>query len=379
MQGRSISGNCSRARIRSRIVLYDEPPVKELKNDCDASLDRLLAGTLKAREGAAPAGACLDAETLAAWADQALDARERAMAEAHAADCGRCQALLAAMIRTAPPAVAAAPSWWWMPALGWLVPLTAAATALAIWVAVPNRAPIQVSDGGAAAVDQAVPADQAAPARAPARPAAAAPAPSADLKAKAAENEPPAVVRERQESAALDKQTAQAPPAPAGVLSEAVTIAPAASSAADSALPRTAPGEPRALGAATARMSTFANAMQDVIVSSNPATRFRLLPGGGVQRSADGGATWRTEVTGATETLTAGSSPSPSVCWLIGPSGAVFLSSDGRTWRHLAVPEAEDLRAVTATDNEHATVTTVGGHTFVTTDGGQTWSRAPEI
>jgi hypothetical protein len=353
--------------------------VKELKHDRDASVDRLLAGTLKARAGAAPPGTCFDAETVAAWADDALNTRERAIAEAHAADCGRCQALLAAMVRTAPPAPAAAPSWWRMPALRWLVPLTAAATALAIWVAVPNRAPVQVSDGGAQAVDQAVPADQATPAQVPAPRAASAPAPSADLQAKAAENGPPAAVRERQESAALDKQTAQAPPAPAGALSESIAIAPAASPAADATLPKPAPGEPRALGAATARMSTFANAMEVVIVSSNPATRFRLLPGGGVQRSADGGATWRTEITGATETLTAGSSPSPSVCWLIGPSGAVFLSADGRSWRRLVFPEAEDLRAVTATDSENATVTTVGGRTFVTTDGGQTWSRNPNL
>jgi bacterioferritin-associated ferredoxin len=360
--------------------------VKELKNDRDASVDRLLAGTLKARQGAAPAGACLDAETLAAWADQALDARELAIAEAHAADCGRCQALLAAMVRTAPPAAAATPSWWRMPALGWLVPLTAAATAVAIWVAVPNRAPVQVSDGGVAAVDKAVPADraaaadQAAPAQVPARPTASAPAPPAELQAKAAENVSPAAVRERQESAALDKQTAaQSLPAPAGALAESITITPAAPADADALRPRTAPGEPRALGAASARMSTFANAMQVVIVSSNPATRFRLLPGGGVQRSADGGATWRTEVTGATDTLTAGASPSPSVCWLIGPSGAVFLSTDGRSWRRLAFPEAEDLRAVTASDKENATITTVSGHIFVTADAGQTWARSPDI
>jgi hypothetical protein len=352
--------------------------VKESQNDRDASLDRLLPSALKARDGAAPASACLDSETVAAWADQALDARARAIAEAHAADCERCQALLAAMVRTAPPA-AAAPSWFRVSALRWLVPLTAAATAWAIWVAVPNRAPVQVSDGGVAAVDQAVPADQATPAQEPARPTASAPAPPAELQAKAGENRPPAAVRERQESAALDKQTAQAPAAPVGALSESVTIAPAAPPTADAPLSRTAPAAPRALGAAAARMSTFANAMDMVIVSSNPATRFRLLPGGGVQRSADGGATWRTEITGATETLTAGASPSPSVCWLIGPSGAVFLSTDGRSWRRLAFPEAEDLRAVTATDSENATVTTVGGHTFVTTDAGQTWSRNPDL
>src|SRR5215217_5652679 len=147
MPGRSTSAICSRARNQRRIVLYDEPPVKELSNDRNAAVDRVLPGTLKAREGAAPLDACLDAETVAAWADAALDASERAIAEAHAADCARCQAPLAAMIRTAPVPVAT-PAWWRMPAFRWLVPLTAAATALAIWVTVPERAQVQVSDGG---------------------------------------------------------------------------------------------------------------------------------------------------------------------------------------------------------------------------------------
>jgi photosystem II stability/assembly factor-like uncharacterized protein len=128
----------------------------------------------------------------------------------------------------------------------------------------------------------------------------------------------------------------------------------------------------------SARASALANAPETVIVSSNPATRFRLLRGGDVQRSADAGATWRTESTGATVALTAGASPSPSVCWLVGPAGAVRLSTDGRSWRRVAFPEPVDLRAVTATDTENATVTTVDGRSFVTTDAGQTWTRAPE-
>jgi hypothetical protein len=45
-----------------------------------------------------------------------------------------------------------------MPALRWLVPLTVAATAFVIWVALPSRAPIQQSDSPAAAVDQVAPA-----------------------------------------------------------------------------------------------------------------------------------------------------------------------------------------------------------------------------
>jgi photosystem II stability/assembly factor-like uncharacterized protein len=126
-------------------------------------------------------------------------------------------------------------------------------------------------------------------------------------------------------------------------------------------------------------VSIPANRFETVIVSSNPATRFRLLPGGGVQRSADGGATWRNEVTGATDTLAAGSSPSPSVCWLVGPRGTIVLTTGGNTWRRIAFPEAVDLRAVVATDGENATVTTADGRSFMTTDAGANWSRTPDF
>ena len=358
-----------------------------MKNDKDASVDRLLAGALKGRADVAPEGACLDAETLAAWADEALDARERAIAEAHAADCARCQALLAAMVKTM-PAPSAAKSLFRKPSLWWLVPMTSAATALVIWLAVPNRAPVQQSDSAAMVVDQVAPAPRSVP--------------PADAQAKVqAEAEPrtkvatgqdapaftqPPAARERQEAAALAKQAAPAAPQSANALSDRVIVGGAAPLAGAAPLPSAAPAAPPSAGsaaggaiAAPARTFAFANPLDSVIVSSNPATRLRLLPGGGVQRSADGGATWRTEVTGATETLTAGASPSPSVCWLIGPSGTVLLSTDGRSWRRLAFPEAVDLRSVTATDNETATVTTVDGRAFVTTDSGRTWSRAPGV
>ena len=61
-----------------------------MKADRDASMDQLLASTLKSRATAAKGDSCLDVETLAAWADGALDARERAAAEAA---CGRLRAL----------------------------------------------------------------------------------------------------------------------------------------------------------------------------------------------------------------------------------------------------------------------------------------------
>lgn len=366
--------------------------MKDKKNNPDASVDRLLASALTVRPEA-PVGACLDADAFAAWADGALDPRERARAEAHAADCARCQQLLAAMVRTLPPP-AMAKSPWRMPALAWLVPITAAATALVVWIAVPKPAPVQVSEV-AATVDQVEPAPRSARSSEP-------DVPANDSKAKVqAETEPqrqvaserdvsgspgPASPRESAAVAPLAKEAS--PPKSANTLSEAVTISPAAPASGSAPPPALAPAAPlqsadstvrREVPLASGRVSAFATAPESVIVSSNPATRFRLLRGGGVQRSADAGATWRTEVTGATETLTAGVSPSPSVCWLIGPGGSVVLSTSGSLWRRLAFPEAVDLRAISATDGENATVTTADGRVFVTADGGRTWSRMPGI
>jgi photosystem II stability/assembly factor-like uncharacterized protein len=110
-----------------------------------------------------------------------------------------------------------------------------------------------------------------------------------------------------------------------------------------------------------------------VITSTNPLNRWRILPGGDVERSTDGGSTWLHQQTGAMTALTAGASPSPSVCWLVGLRGIVLLSADGSTWRRVAFSDAIDLVAVRATDDKTATVTAADGRSFETTDGGATW------
>ena len=108
---------------------------REPVND-EREQNRWLANTL--RQYPASADACLDAETLAAWADGGLGSQAAAAVELHASSCSRCTAVLAAMAGTAsgrPPVHA----WTPMRLLRWLVPLTAAATAIALWVVVPNR------------------------------------------------------------------------------------------------------------------------------------------------------------------------------------------------------------------------------------------------
>src|SRR5688500_7801958 len=60
-----------------------------------------------------------------------------ARAERHASDCARCQAMLAAMARTAQSEAPRA--WWRTLSASWLVPAAAAATAFALWVAVDRE------------------------------------------------------------------------------------------------------------------------------------------------------------------------------------------------------------------------------------------------
>lgn len=355
--------------------------MKDLNRDPDPSLDRLLAGALKARAVSAPTDACLDADTLAEWADQALSARERSAVEAHAADCARCQALIAAMVKTAPSPVAAAAAWR-RPALGWLIPAAAIAAAIVVWVIVPGRGPIQQSDRPESSIAEVATAPAA---KAPASPEPktsslrrdAAPSGAPELTAQPSAPPAGSTAAKKQETGALDKVTAStnAPlhsdSAVSGVTARAAAP-PTAESVSVLPPPSTALAE-RNLAAARI------GAPETVIVSTNPASRWRIVPGGNVQRSADGGSTWQLQRTGATVTLAAGASPSPSVCWLVGPDGMVLLSTDDRSWRRIAFPEATPLIAVSAIDDRTATVTAADGRKFSTSDAGVTWEREGAI
>src|SRR5438034_66013 len=133
--------------------------------------DRAIERLLRERPGGGSSsvrGVCLDIDTLAGWMDDALGEEERAAAESHAADCGRCQALLAALAKTTPVAPESR-AWWRRPAFAWSVPLTAAATALVIWIATPGldqRAArvVSVADSKTTAGSPSAPVPAAAPA-----------------------------------------------------------------------------------------------------------------------------------------------------------------------------------------------------------------------
>jgi hypothetical protein len=406
--------------------------VNKEQQDRESSLERLMRDPLRAPvsdvSDTSGTSRCLDANTLAAWAEQTLSARERAAVEAHAADCGRCQAMLAAMVRATPVPVAA--PWWRVHMMAWMVPMTAGAAALIVWTLLPARTTFESRQAATQIAEPAAPPAPATPPparafadndaakkpakddslrEAPRKEAAAdqerarqtgfrransadKPAVSSLAKTEAAPAEakgrvagaaepPPAAERDVRAKATADALTVARPPAapaaapaPPPVAAAPVASAPAAPSPQRSAVG----GVAGAANAAEARgdrlMARAAAAPVIQIVSPNPSNRWRLLPGGAVQHSTDGGSTWETQPTGADVTLTAGASPAPVVCWLVGPRGRVVVSRDGATWKLVPLAEPIDLVSIRATDDKSASVTAADGRTFATTDGGVTWT-----
>lgn len=103
--------------------------------------------------------------------------------------------------------------------------------------------------------------------------------------------------------------------------------------------------------------------------------RRRRARGGTVDYSTDAAVTWLPASSPGGLEITAGSSPSATVCWLVGRGGLVLVSADGRTFMRMPFPEAADLTSVVAASASTATVGTKDGSAFATDNGGRTWRR----
>ena len=100
---------------------------------------------------------------------------------------------------------------------------------------------------------------------------------------------------------------------------------------------------------------------------------YRIAKGGFVEISEDGGATWQGQLLNPSAEFTAGSAPEPRICWLVGRSGIVFLTEDGKSWRKLPSPTSEDLVVVVAKSASNATVTATDDQRWSTDDAGKNW------
>jgi hypothetical protein len=274
---------------------------------------------------------CPDAEMLAAWSDGDLRADERSRVEAHTAVCGRCQAHLAAIARTAaaePQVVAHGKHFRVWP---WLVPAAGAVAAVTVWVIVQPPARVPQPRQQTSQVQARDEADKPA-------------------EAKQLQSPPPAAGAARAPHAAERKLEASANERRARA-NEAPAEAPAA--------------------AAPAPVTVNEEIVVDTMQRRADAVDLRGLV---VHRSPEGHVTWEARE-GISAQLTAGASPSASIIWLVGKSGLVLLTTDSRSWRRVPFPEAVDLTGVEASGDTNATVTTADARVFTTSDGGLTWQR----
>jgi len=308
----------------------------------ETSIDTLLRNRFRAvpPAGGAPAP-CVNAETIAAWAEGRLPAREAATVEAHLADCASCQEVLAVFARTETESVGPAVS-----GLGWIrwrwaVPLAVAATAAAIWVAVPDR------DGSVdefeRTVASAIETTQA-PAHPPVATDAVAPSPS-----------PPPIVRPPESPAPSfadradnkEKDATQQAAKPKRDLKEEAAEGFAARQAAAPAERAAAPAAPPPPAAASAPPPAAQD--QARLRAEQRVDLLRQTPA--IEAVGIGGLRWR-----------------------IGPPGRLERSLDsGQTWQPVPLPQGIEVTGVRAADNS-AIVTTADGRQFRTDDRGATWT-----
>ena len=329
----------------------------------DESVQQLLRRTAAGRDSPHAKGDCLDAETLAAWFDGSLPGAQRDAAQTHAADCERCLTVLAA-IAQATPASAPVRGFSWL-SVRWLVPLTTAAVAITAWVLIGQPSPSRTAPPPAAppAVDAVTQAEPIQELKERERQA------NQQTRADAAEKRPATSAREKALAKAQPSEQAAAKQSAAAVRPPLADAAPPAAAVATPAAP---------LSRAEAKderlqLKARAAAPADTIVSPDPNSRWRMN-GRSIERSTDGGRTWKSQPPGTDLDLNAGSSPAPAVCWIVGKGGLVLLSTDGETWRRLSFPDASvDLVAVTAIDGLTATVTAANGRVYRTLDAGRSW------
>lgn len=313
-------------------------------HDRDRALDQALKAALGRRDDAPITPACLDGETLAAWIDGGLDAQSVAMAEAHAANCVRCQAMLGTLARATPAVTASGGSpvrlWRW-----WLAPLAAGAAAVTLWMVVPTdrySAPPQKAEV------------QVAPESQPARERDAVAPPTARL-----QNSGPAVAKDAQAGGKLvDNAARKHSAADAAAFDESKRKA-------EALMKQDKPAErgDRAELRAPEEQASAKVAAPAVPPPAAPALgqlRAQIAMPSGVQ-------------------ITTSSSPSSTITWFVGRAGVVLLTTDGRTVTRVPFPEATDLTAVDASDARIAVVTTIDGRIFRTDDGGKTWRRSAEL
>jgi len=287
----------------------------------------------------------VDAELLAAWSEGSLPKDEAAQVESHLADCSSCQEMLAVFARTEPPAMVPVPqvpapvvsgfrrTWWqWR----WAIPIAAAATVAAIWVAIPeDERTAQLNPTVSPSVSER---------------AAQPPATAADAAAPALEKKPEQKpVAPRRDASGLSENRAEKT-APAGKVDSfgpapkeqdqdlKAEAAQAPASAAAAATPPAAQGQAASQASPTqrrleveARSGLQRQAAE--VISPDPLVRWRIVPTNRLERSTNGGKTWDVVTLPPSITPTGITAPSANTAVVTASDGRQFSTDDqGKTW-----------------------------------------------
>ena len=110
------------------------------------------------------------------------------------------------------------------------------------------------------------------------------------------------------------------------------------------------------------------------IPTPDPKILWMIAGPGAIQKSENGGASWKTEYLDTRALLVAGAAPSAKICWLVGANGTILRTTNGAHWKTISAPAVADFVRVEAVDALTATVTAMDGRKFSTSDGGKSWS-----
>jgi hypothetical protein len=116
---------------------------------------------------------------------------------------------------------------------------------------------------------------------------------------------------------------------------------------------------------------------QKIIHTPDPSVLWRIAGGGFIERSENGGATWRGQLPAANAQLAAGAAPTRKVLWLVGENGMILVTKDAVHWKKIPPPVPSDFVSVDAKSASSATVTVVDGQKFSTSNAGKKWVPAP--
>jgi Photosynthesis system II assembly factor YCF48 len=128
----------------------------------------------------------------------------------------------------------------------------------------------------------------------------------------------------------------------------------------------------------TANQAVESDYAIDLRAALVPLPRWTLSPEGRLQRSLDGGKTWKTIPLSSKTVLRAVSATDQEV-WVGGDAGALYHSTDsGQHWTQITPtvngePLTSDILRIESTDAHQAKLATSDRETWTTTDGGESW------